>query len=92
MKLLRNIADMVRRLYRLWKYRKFGNPRAYGALGDGHHDDTRAIQACINENQRVYISAGVYIVSESLWVGPGKIIVGEPGQAVVRNRWAMQND
>ncbi len=43
------------------------NVRRYGALGDGHHDDTQSIQSAINQAQKVhgtvFVPEGIFMVS-----------------------------
>ncbi len=45
----------------------------FGALGNGTHDDTEAIQACFNEAQRgkgtAFFPAGQYLVTRTLYLG-----------------------
>ncbi|OAA68257.1 Pectin lyase fold protein [Niveomyces insectorum RCEF 264] len=59
----------------------FVSVRAAGACGDGHTDDTAALQAAINNatqtNRVVYIDYGLYLVTVPLVVPPGARIVGE---------------
>lgn len=59
---------------------------AFGAVGDGAHDDTAAIQAAINSLTAstggvVYFPAGVYLLSSTLTAGTTKnlALVGQDG-------------
>lgn len=51
-------------------------PQAFGAVGDGKHDDTMAIQAAINSNKPVFLPPGQYLVSKKLWTVPYGNITG----------------
>lgn len=46
--------------------RIFATPQQYGAVGDGVHDDTIAINTCIQQNQTVFIPAGYYCITASI--------------------------
>lgn len=54
------------------------NVKDYGAVGDGQHDDTVAIQAALDAGRgnTVFIPAGVYLVSRTLIARTGSKIVG----------------
>jgi hypothetical protein len=66
--------------------------RAYGALGDGHTDDTAAIRAALsatmsnggpaNGGRAVLFDAGTYRVTGSLTVGSNHHIVFRPGTSI----------
>ena len=60
----------------------------YGALGDGVTDDTVAIQNAITacpEAQVVYLPAGTYNISSTLYIKKGMVLRGEgPGKTVLR--------
>lgn len=47
----------------------------YGAVGDGLHDDTSAIQAAISTGQHVYIPSGSYLINDQL-------VCRQPGQTI----------
>lgn len=45
---------------------KYVTPQMYGAIGDGEADDTEALQKCLEENDRVVIPAGTYLISNTI--------------------------
>lgn len=45
-------------------------PQMYGAKGDGVTDDTAAINACLAENDNVYLPDGVYMIDATVSVKP----------------------
>jgi len=47
-----------------------------GAVGDGSHDDTSAIQTCINNNSSVYLPPGNYKVTGTINLPSNKTIQG----------------
>ena len=47
-----------------------------GAVGDGSHDDTSAIQSCINNNSSVYLPPGNYKVTGTINLPSNKTIQG----------------
>lgn len=47
---------------------RYIKPEAYGAVGDGVHDDTAAIQAAINSGVPVYISNKIYAVTAPIYI------------------------
>lgn len=57
------------------------DPHNFGAKGDGHHDDTTALQAAIDasaeKSSAVFIPPGVYLTSE-LHLHPGMALTGVP--------------
>ncbi|MER5000396.1 hypothetical protein KDV89_12365 [Providencia stuartii] len=57
----------------------FVSVKDYGAKGDGVTDDTKAIQAAIDngENAPAYIPPGVYVISDTLVIGRGKALIGK---------------
>ncbi|MEX2606408.1 MAG: PA14 domain-containing protein [Kiritimatiellia bacterium] len=49
------------------------NVRAYGAAGDGQHDDTAAFQRALLDNHKlIYIPDGEYVISDTLRWGAGE--------------------
>src|SRR5882724_12039436 len=40
--------------------------KTYGAVGDGYHDDTQAIQNAINAQNTIVIKKGTYIINQTL--------------------------
>lgn len=58
------------------------NVKDYGALGDGKTDDSKAIQAAVNDalssNRPVFFPSGTYVVTTALQAGPGPLrLIGE---------------
>ncbi|USK68320.1 glycoside hydrolase family 55 protein [Peribacillus asahii] len=51
----------------------FVNVKDYGVVGDGKHDDTKALQKAIDAGGDIYIPEGKYLISGSLDVGGKKI-------------------
>jgi hypothetical protein len=52
----------------------------YGAVGDGMHDDTAAIQAAIDacpEGQVVHLPAGIYRVTQTVYLLKGVVLRGD---------------
>jgi hypothetical protein len=59
---------------------QWANARALGAKGDGHTDDTAAIQKAIDNNRVVYLPLGFYIVNDTIRMKPDTVIVAlHPG-------------
>ncbi|KAI4204581.1 MAG: hypothetical protein LQ346_001590 [Caloplaca aetnensis] len=60
---------------------QFLSARAAGAAGDGKKDDTESLQKLIigaaSEGKLVFLDAGVYKVTRTLYIPPGSKIVGE---------------
>lgn len=54
--------DMLRRFYNTGTV----NVKDFGAVGNGVHDDTQAIQAAIDTNKIVFIPAGDYLVTDTI--------------------------
>ncbi|KAK0474849.1 glycoside hydrolase family 55 protein [Armillaria novae-zelandiae] len=74
-------------------YQVFRNVKDFGAVGDGQHDDTEAINQAISEGNRcgegvcnsstttravVYFPAGIYLVSNSVIAYYGTQLIGDP--------------
>lgn len=56
------------------------NVRDFGAVGDGQHDDTKAIQAALLLAAKgVFFPAGTYITTKTLVVRDNLSIYGDPG-------------
>ena len=50
----------------------------FGAVGDGVTDDTAAIQAALDASTNVYIPAGIYRTTASLYIRTsGQVVIGE---------------
>lgn len=54
----------------------FINPKDYGAIGDGIHDDTEALELAINSGYTVLIPNGTYKITRPLNVGTAVNIIG----------------
>lgn len=52
-------------------------PQQFGALADGIHDDTKAIQEALNLRGKVMFPEGTYLISSKLIVYSGTSLVGE---------------
>ena len=67
--------------YQDWPVSQFLSVRSAGARGDGVTDDTAALQQAINTaqstNKILFIDAGDYIVTSTIYVPAGSRIVGE---------------
>ncbi len=66
------------------------NVKAYGAVGDGVHDDTAAIQAAYNKAGLIYFPNGTYLISDTITAPPRRgsaparrIIQGQSADGVV---------
>ncbi|KAK0442944.1 exo-beta-1,3-glucanase [Armillaria borealis] len=74
-------------------YQVFRNVKDFGAVGDGQHDDTEAINQAISQGNRcgegecnsstttravVYFPAGTYLVSNSIIAYYGTQLIGDP--------------
>ena len=58
------------------------NARDFGAVGDGVADDTAALQAALNEGVSVFIPAGTYKITDTLFTKSNGIkVYGENGKA-----------
>lgn len=81
-----------------YTYPVYRNVRAYGASGDGQHDDTDALQNAINTDGKggnryknevttrpaeVFVSGGEYIISRTLDLRLNTILVGDPNNPPV---------
>ena len=52
------------------------NVRTLGAKGDGTTDDTKAIQAAIDQYENIYVPQGWYRITETLKMRPGTRLIG----------------
>ena len=66
-----------------------GNPKDYGALGDGINDDSDAIQTCIDPNEMVDFSFGTYVVTKEIRVTSNRKI--EFGFAKIEAKYQATN-
>ncbi|MFZ0446869.1 MAG: glycosyl hydrolase family 28-related protein [Bacillus sp. (in: firmicutes)] len=51
----------------------FINVKDYGAVGDGKHDDTKAIKKALEAGDDIYFPKGTYLISDSIVVESKKI-------------------
>lgn len=54
----------------------WANLRDLGAVGDGVHDDTAALQAALREHRIVYVSSGHYRLSSTVQLRPDTVLFG----------------
>jgi sugar lactone lactonase YvrE len=60
------------------------NVHSLGAVGDGVHDDTRALTEAIAKHRTLYLPLGVYRVSDTLRLRPDTVLVGlHPGATAI---------
>ena len=52
------------------------NIRTLGVAGDGHTDDTAALQKAIDDHPVLYFPTGRYIVSDTLTLHPDSVLIG----------------
>ncbi|KAF2878306.1 exo-beta-1,3-glucanase-like protein [Massariosphaeria phaeospora] len=75
---------------------KFLSARTLGAKGDGHTDDTHALNAAILQAQRdgkiLFVDAGFYLVNSTIYIPPGSKIVGEALASVILSNGSFFND
>ena len=62
----------------------YATPQNYGALADGIHDDTAAIQAAINSGRNVFIPAGTYRTTAPLIINSGEVILTGDRKATIK--------
>ncbi|KAG8986773.1 hypothetical protein FRB90_003794, partial [Tulasnella sp. 427] len=65
---------------------QFASVKSAGAKGDGVTDDTKAIQAFIKKNagcKILYFDAGTYVVTDTIDIPSGSIVVGEAWSTVI---------
>ncbi|WPU95679.1 glycosyl hydrolase family 28-related protein [Mucilaginibacter sabulilitoris] len=58
------------------------NVKTFGAVGDGVHDDTKAIQNAINGKNVLVLTKGTYIINKTLAMRSGVSIYGTNGAAI----------
>jgi glucan 1,3-beta-glucosidase len=75
---------------------QFVSARDLGATGDGKTDDTAALNAAIiqakKENRILFMDAGYYKVTGTIYIPPGSKIVGEALATVILSAGAYFND
>jgi glucan 1,3-beta-glucosidase len=75
---------------------QFLSARDLGAKGDGKTDDTAALNAAIlkaeAEGKILYVDAGFYMVTSTIYIPPGSKIVGEALASVIMSSGAFFND
>ena len=54
----------------------FVTPQAFGAYGDGVHDDTAAFQAACDTSRVVFVPAGTYLIAGQVNVAQGVLLIG----------------
>lgn len=60
------------------------NVKAYGALGNGIHDDTLNLQAAFDTGKTVYIPKGKYMVTGTLYLkAGGQLVYGDGANSVI---------
>ncbi|KAJ7258913.1 exo-beta-1,3-glucanase [Mycena rebaudengoi] len=82
--------------YENYKDIQFQNLMAFGAAGDGIKDDTAAINAFLQRFSGcaiLFIEAGTYLVTDTIFVPPGTIIVGQMFSVIMGSgpKFANQN-
>ncbi len=60
------------------------NIRDYGATGDGIHDDTIAIQRCLDSNRSIYIPAGTYLITNTITLPSNTSVIGAGLNSVIK--------
>src|ERR1700677_2268215 len=56
----------------------------WGAMGDGVHDDTAAIQEALNNNTEIFFPAGTYLTTSTLTVNNNLTLWGAGKQSVIQ--------
>ena len=57
-------------------------PQQFGAVGDGLHDETEAIQAALNQGGEIKVPAGIYKINGKLVMKSGTTLYGEQGTII----------
>lgn len=52
------------------------NVRDWGAMGNGKHDDTAALQRALDEGGPIYLPQGLYRVTDTLQMRPDSALIG----------------
>ncbi len=73
--LLYNTKEQAGIIRQIINNNAFVTPQMYGALGDGVHDDTMALQDAIDSGKRICIPAGVYMISSSLIINNDSVYI-----------------
>ncbi|CAN9447070.1 unnamed protein product [Alternaria alternata] len=75
---------------------QFLSARSLGVTGDGRTDDTDALNAAIlkakAEGKILFLDAGFYLVTSTIYVPPGSTIVGEALASVILSSGPFFND
>ena len=61
-------------------------PQRFGAVADGKHDDTEAIQSALDLRGKVFLPAGTYRISGKLVIHSGTQLLGEEGTRVSQTK------
>ena len=69
----------------------FRNALSRGCQGDGAADDTACLQALFSSPGYVFLPAGVYRVTDTVYVAPGLKIVGEAWSAITASGEKFQD-
>jgi sugar lactone lactonase YvrE len=54
----------------------WANIRSFGAVGDGHADDTEALRKAIAQQPVIYLPSGQYRISDTLILKPDTVLIG----------------
>ena len=92
--LLETIRDWVKSVLASFHsmYLGYVTPQMFGAVGDGEHDDTEAIQQALNRGGTIYFPKGTYLISLAHAVAGSAIlditkqntrVTGEYGQSII---------
>jgi sugar lactone lactonase YvrE len=54
----------------------WANIRSFGALGDGHADDTEAFRKAIASRRTIYLPSGQYRVTDTIALKPDTVLIG----------------
>jgi len=70
----------------------YANVKDYGAYGDGVHDDTTAIQDCLNRFKKNYFPAGIYCSRSAVSIPGSRTLLGDGGiLSEIRNIDTIEN-